>query len=83
MTASCKISHFIGSDLVAIQAVIALNKIGETSKLKEANRTEISSDHTRGLHLQIYSRSDVRQELSFMSPCLASDTKPSQVFQKT
>lgn len=46
MTASPKISHYIGSDLVAIQAVIAMNKIRETSKLKEANRTEISSDHT-------------------------------------
>lgn len=83
MTASPKISHYIGSDLVALQAVIAMNKIRETSKLKKANRTEISSDHTQGLHLQIYSRSDVRQNLSFRSPCLAGDTKPSQVFQKT
>lgn len=38
MTASPKISHYIGSDLVAIQAVIAMNKIRETSKLKEVNR---------------------------------------------
>lgn len=38
MTASPKISNYIGSDLVAIQAVIAMNKIRETSKLKEVNR---------------------------------------------